>query len=302
MPSIPILNVHGVDVPRLGLGTYRMQGDTCRQAVAAALSLGYRHIDTAEMYENEEAVAAGVRDSGVPRSEVFLATKVWRDHLHAPDLARAAQRSLRRLGTDYVDLLLQHWPNDQVPLEETLGALVAEREAGRARLIGVCNFPAGLLSRALELVPDLACNQVEYHPMLGQNRLLVLIREHGMFLTAYSPIARNRLAGERVLQEIAATHGVSVAKVALAWLLAQDRVVPIPKASSREHLEENLAALDVELTPAELGAIDLLPKDQRSTDPGWVDFDERSPSIADTPRRLARGAVHAARRLLRGGG
>jgi 2,5-diketo-D-gluconate reductase B len=275
-----------------------MQGDTCRQAVSMALEMGYRHIDTAEMYENEEAVAAGLREAGVPRDEVFLATKVWRDRLRPDDLARSAEGSLRRLGVDYVDLLLLHWPNPDVPLEDTLGALVAQRDAGRARLIGVCNYPPGLLARALEIVPDLACNQVEYHPMLGQSRLLVMVREAGMFLTAYSPIARNRIAGERVLQEIAATHGASVAQVALAWLLAQDRVVPIPKASTSEHLAENMAALELSLTPAELAAVDLLPKDHRMVDPGFVDFEEREPSLMDLPRRIARGALHAGRRLI----
>ena len=150
-------------------------------------------------------------------------------------------------------------------------------------------------------MPDLASNQVEYHPLLGQGRLLVMAREHGMFLTAYSPIARNRIAGERILQEIAATRGASVAQVALAWLLAQERVVVIPKASTRDHLEENRASLELDLSAAELAAIDLLPKDRRMVDPGFVDFEERSSSIADAPRRLARGALHAARRLLRKG-
>lgn len=298
MPASPTLTVRGFEVPRLGLGTYRLAGDTCRAAVAAALDLGYRHIDTAEMYENEEEVGAGMRDAGVARSDIFLATKVWRDHLRASDLDRAVDGSLARLGTDYVDLLLVHWPSPDVPLEETMSALDAVRADGRARLIGVSNFPPGLLGAALELAPDLACDQVEYHPLLGQNRLLAIVRQHGMFLTAYSPIARNRIAGEQILQEIAATHGASVAQVALAWLLSQYRVVAIPKASSREHLAENLASLELQLSPAELGAIDLLPKDRRMVDPGFVDFDERR-SVADGPARLARGALHAVRGLLR---
>jgi len=286
-------------VPRLGLGTYRMQGDTCRQAVAVALEMGYRHIDTAEMYENEEAVAAGVRDAGVPRGELFLTTKIWRDNMRAGDLARAVEGSLRRLATDYVDLLLVHWPSDDVPMEETLGALVAQRDAGRCRLVGVSNHPPGLLAKALDLVPDLANNQVEYHPLLGQDRLLAIVREHDMFLTAYSPIARNRIAGEQVLQETAAVHGASVAQIALAWLLAQDRVVAIPKASGPEHLEENLGSVEVALSPDEIAAIDRLPKNRRMVDPGFVDFEERPPSLADAPRRLARSAWHAARGLLR---
>jgi 2,5-diketo-D-gluconate reductase B len=302
MPAAATLVVRGVEVPRLGLGTYRLTGDTCRKAVSAALELGYRHIDTAEMYENEEEVGAGMRDAGVARSEIFLATKVWRDHLRPRDLDRAVDGSLARLGTDYVDLLLVHWPSPDVPLEETMTALAAVRDDGRTRLIGVSNFPAGLLVAALELAPGLACDQVEYHPLLGQNRLLAVVREHDMFLTAYSPIARNRIAGEQILQEVAATHAASIAQVSLAWLLSQDRVVAIPKATSRDHLAENRAAMDLELSPAELGAIDLLPKDRRIVDPGWVDFENRDGSLGGVTQRAARAAWHRARRLLRGGG
>ena len=299
MPHILTLTARGIPVPRLGLGTYRLEGDKCRHAVATALAVGYRHLDTAEAYGNEEDVGVGMRDSGVPRSEIFVTTKVWHDHLRAEALAEAVTGSLRRLGTEYVDLLLVHWPSSTVPLEETLGALTAARDAGRARLVGVSNFPAGLLGRALEIAPDLACDQVEYHALLGQQRLLPLVREHEMFLTAYSPLARGRVANERVVQEIAATHGASAAQVALAWLLAQDRVAAIPGASSRGHLEENFAAGDLSLSPTELGAIDQLPKNHRLVDPGFVDFDERAPSLVDAPRRLARAAWHAARALVR---
>ncbi len=272
-PPSPTLTVQGVEVPRLGLGTYKLTGSTCRRAVADALALGYRHVDTAEMYGNEAEVGAGLRDGGVPRADVFLTTKVWRSHLRAADVHRAADASLRALGTHYVDLLLVHWPDSAVPLEETLGAFQEVQRAGKTRLIGVSNFPAGLLAQALEVAPELACDQVEYHVLLGQQRLLGLTAERGLFLTAYAPVARMQVAHERVVQEIAATHGVSTAEVALAWLLAQDGVAAVPKASTRDHLELNLRALRLDLSEAERAALDLLPKDRRMVDSAWVDWE-----------------------------
>ncbi|HYE95747.1 MAG TPA: aldo/keto reductase [Rubricoccaceae bacterium] len=264
------LDVHGVPMPVLGLGTWLLRGDACRRAVADALAVGYRHVDTAEMYENEEAVRRGMADSGVPRADVFLTTKVWRDHLRRADLPHAVAGSLRRLGTDYVDLLLVHWPNEAVPLDETLGALQEVQAAGKARLIGVSNFPAPLLQEALALAPDLACDQVEYHILLGQEDVLDVVRPRGMVLTAYSPLARGRVAKDETVQTIAAVHGVSASHIALAWLLRQDRVAVIPKASTREHLEANLAALDFQLSDEETAALDALPKHRRFVSPDWA--------------------------------
>jgi 2,5-diketo-D-gluconate reductase B len=263
-------DVHGISVPALGLGTYRLEGDAAREAVEHALSIGYRHVDTAQIYENEEAVGAGLAAASVPRADVFLTTKVWRDRLTRDRLAPSVDESLRKLGTDYVDLLLVHWPNEGVPLEETLPALDAVRQAGKARLIGVSNFPPGLLRRALEIVPDLATDQVEHHPHLGQPDLLEVVRGHGMVLTAYSPVGQGQALKDETVRDVAEAKGVGPATVALAWLLGQDRVVAIPKAASPGHREANLAAAEVTLTDEERARIDALPKDGRIVDPGFA--------------------------------
>lgn len=263
-------DVHGVPVPALGLGTYKLTGAAAREAVEHALSVGYRHIDTAQMYGNEAEVGAGMAASAVPRGDVFLTTKVLPDRLSADQLAPSVDESLRKLATDYVDLLLVHWPNADVPLEETLGALDGVRTAGKARLIGVSNFPPGLLREALAIVPDLATDQVEYHPFLGQDDLLGIVRQRDMVLTAYSPVAQGEVLDDGTVQGIARAHGASAAQIALAWLLGQDRVVAIPKSASAERREANLAATAVTLTDEERARIDALPKDRRIVDPGFA--------------------------------
>ncbi len=263
-------DVQDVSIPALGFGTWQMRGDDARDGVEQALALGYRHIDTAQVYENEAEVGAGLAASGVPRADVFLTTKVWRDALAPDALAASVDESLRKLGTDYVDLLLVHWPTPDVPLAETLGALGRVREAGKTRLVGVSNFPAGMLRRALEIDPALATDQVEYHPLLGQDRLADLVRQRGMVLTAYSPLAQGEVLQNETVREIADAHGAGPAQVALAWLLGQDRVVAIPKASSAEHRASNLAAADLALTDEERARLDALPKDRRLVDPDFA--------------------------------
>ena len=241
-------------MPALGFGTYRLTGDACREGVLDALSLGYRHLDTATSYDNEAEVGEALRRSDVSRSEVFLTTKVWVTDLAAPDVQRSAEQSLRRLGTDYVDLLLVHWPSRTVPLEETLGAFERLQQAGKTRLIGVSNFPPGLFARAMELAP-VVCNQVEYHLFLDQTRIHGLCQKHEALLTAYRPLARGVVSEDPVVREIAEAHGVTPAQVALRWLLQQPRVAAIPMASSPEHRRANLAALDFALSDAEVGRL-----------------------------------------------
>lgn len=264
------LSVHGVVVPTLGLGTYKLRGDEATRAVRDALDLGYRHLDTAQMYGNEAAIGRGLAASGVARGDVFITTKVWRDDLSAPDVHRVAEQSLRHLGTDYVDLLLMHWPNDDIPLEETISALAEVRDAGKARLIGVSNTPVEMLERALKIEPTLACDQVEYHPFLSQDTLLETVRARGLFLTAYSPIAQGAVMGDATLQAIADAHGATPIQVTLAWLAGQDRVVAVPKATSRAHIEANLAALDLSLSADEIAQIDGLARGLRLVDPGFA--------------------------------
>ena len=269
------IDVQGVAVPALGFGTWQLRGEDGCHAVAVALDVGYRHLDTAREYDNEAEVGRALRASGVPREDVFLTTKVWRDDLTYRAVLRETARSLDRLGTDYVDLLLVHWPNEDVELEETLDAFQEVRERGRTRLIGVSNFTPALLEAALALVPDLACNQVEYHPFLGQDALLAVVREHGLFLTAYSPLARGRVASEWAIQEIAAVHGRSTEQVALRWLLQQDRVAAIPRSSNPEHIRMNFEVFDVALSAEEMTTISGLARGERLIDPAFAPTWER---------------------------
>lgn len=257
-------------MPALGLGTWQLRGEEAERAVVTALGMGYRHVDTAAIYENEEAVGAGLKASGVPRDHLFLTTKIWHDSLTPDGVHQAIDASLKRLGTDYVDLLHIHWPDPDVSLADTLGAMQAVRDAGKTRLVGVSNFTPSLLAEALEIVPDLAGVQVEYHAFLGQPTLLELVRKHGLMLTAYSPLARGRVVKDETIQTIAAVHGKSAVQVALRWLIQQDRVAAIPKASSDDHLAANLAVFDFALSEDEMDAIDALPKDRRLVNPDFA--------------------------------
>jgi 2,5-diketo-D-gluconate reductase B len=255
-------------IPKLGFGTWRLDGRDCVEGVADALAAGYRHVDTARMYGNEGDVGQGLRSSGVARSEVWLTTKVWPDDL-APERVRASlERSLRALGTDYVDLYMIHWPNPRVPLAVTLDAMTALREAGLTREIGVSNFTSQQFREALGLAPVLA-NQVEYHPYLDQSAVLEVCRERDAELTAYRPLVKGAALDDPVIAEIAAARGATPAQVTLAWLVGQDRVSAVPKASSPERRRENLGALELELTPEERARIDELPKDRRAVETQW---------------------------------
>ena len=256
------------DMPALGFGTWQMTGRDARDGVRDALELGYRHIDTARAYGNEREVGAGLRDSGVPREEVFLTTKVWLDDLEPTRLRASAEASLRDLAVDHVDLLLLHWPNPRVPLEASLGELQRVREDGLARHIGVSNFPPAMFRRALELAPVFT-DQVEFHPFLGQDELLRIAQDSGSSLTAYSPLAEGRAVHDPTLQEIARRLGATPAQVALRWLLDQPRTSVIPKAASPERRRENLGALELELGDDDRAAIDALPKNRRGSNPSW---------------------------------
>lgn len=261
--------IQGTRVPALGLGTWLLREEACTEAVADALELGYRHIDTAQAYENEEAVRKGIRQSGVDREAFFLTTKVWLDNLRPEAARQSTEKSLRRLGTDYVDLLLIHWPSDDVPVERTLDALYRLQEEGKTRHVGVSNFTPSLLERALAHGP-IFCNQVEYHPFLSQDELLALAREHDLLLTAYSPLARGDVLEDQTIQEIARAHGKTPAQIALRWLVQQEQVAAIPKAASTEHRRNNLDLFDFALSGAEMEQISGLARGQRIVDPDWA--------------------------------
>lgn len=265
------VTVKGASVPAIGLGTWRLSGRSGYDAVRTALDLGYRHIDTAEMYGNDTEIGRAIRASGIARETIFLTTKVSPGNLYAAAVTRSAEDSLRRLGLAYVDLLLVHWPSREAPLGETLAAFAALREAGVTRHIGVSNFNVDLLREAVERHgADLLCNQVEYHPYLAQQAVLAAVRRYGMMLTAYAPVAKGRAVGDKALAAIGAKYSKSAAQVSLRWLIDQDGVVAIPKAASRDHLAANLDIFDFTLAPEDRAAIDALSRADRLVDfGGW---------------------------------
>jgi 2,5-diketo-D-gluconate reductase B len=238
----------GGRTPVLGLGTARLRGRECTNTVRIALDLGYRHFDTAELYANEREIGEAIAASSVDRAELFVTTKIWTSHFRALDARRAAETSLRNLRTDYVDLLLMHFPNESVPLEETLGALAGLVEAGKARAIGVSNFSTPLLEKAMATCPaPIACDQVRYHIGQDQSQLLAFARPRGIFIIAYSPLGVGSLAHLTVLKEIARKHNKNPAQIALRWLIEQDGVMAIPKATKQAHLQANIDIFDFAL-------------------------------------------------------
>jgi 2,5-diketo-D-gluconate reductase B len=263
------VSAQGAEIPKLGFGTWQIHGSQCVEAVRDALELGYRHVDTAAAYDNEREVGRGLAESGVDREDVWLTTKVWMDDVSRDRLQASAENSLRDLGTGYVDLLLIHWPNESVPIEETMGAMMALRERGKIRHIGVSNFTPRLVAEALEHAPIL-CDQVEYHVGLGQERLLATAEERDLVIAAYAPFAHGEIFDEPVLREIGEAHGKSPGQVALRWLIEQERVVTIPKAASHENRVENFDVFDFELSAEERARIDELPKDRRRFDTSWA--------------------------------
>jgi 2,5-diketo-D-gluconate reductase B len=258
------LSTQGVAIPRLGFGTFRMPGNDAQPVVESAIELGYRHIDTAAMYENEAAVGAAIAASGVSRSGLFVTTKVWHDQLAPEALVRAFDASLKKLRLDHVDLYLVHWPSKDMDMAATLEALMSLRERGLTHAIGVCNFNLSMIRCVVdEIGAPIACHQVEYHPFLSQARMLDYLRAKGIPLTAYAPLAQGRAASDPTLAAIGSEHGCSAAQVAIAWLLDQEGVIAIPKAARLESQKANLVALAIRLDDDDRTAIAALPKDQR---------------------------------------
>lgn len=257
---IPNLTAHGCTMPQIGFGTSQL-GD-CGDLVATALKVGYRHIDTAWKYGSEKGVGAGIRASGVPRSEIFLVTKVSHEYLSADAFANSVDESLKNLQVDYVDMLHVHWPSmDKVPLAETMGALAKAKRDGLARHIGVANFNIALLEEARRTCPEpLATLQAEYHPYLDQSKVLEYCRRHGMIFTAYCPLARGRLFNDAVLIAIAQARGKTIAQIVLRWLVQQGGIVPIPRSSNPERIAQNLEVFDFELSTDEMRRIHALAK------------------------------------------
>ena len=257
---IPAVEAKGARIPLVGLGTWDLRGKVCARVVEQALRLGYRHIDTAEMYDNEREVGEGLRASGVRRGDVFVTTKIWPSHFAPRELERAARDCLVRLRLSEVDLLLLHWPNPQVPLAETLVALCKIKRDGLARHIGVSNFTVALLDEATQLATEpLVCDQVECHPYLDQSKVIAACAAHGMAVVAYSPIARGSIRKDAVLSRIGKAHGKTAAQICLRYLVQQNIVV-IPRTSKLDRLTENAAIFDFSLSQMEMGAIAALAR------------------------------------------
>ena len=271
-----ILTAHGARIPALGFGTSPMTGRMAPDEIVAALRAGYRHIDAARKYGTEPIVGDGLRRSGVPRHDIFLTTKVSHENLHAADFARSVDDSLKALKTDYVDLLLVHWPNPAIALAETMAALAKAKQQGKARHVGLANFNIALLDQAIRLCPErLSCLQAEYHAYLDQSKLLAAVRQRGLAFVAYCPLGRGRLFGDPVLGAIAQARGRSIAQVALRWLLQQG-VGAIPRSSNPQRIADNFKVFDFTLSDDEMTRIAALKRaDGRIANPagrvsgGW---------------------------------
>ena len=258
----------GARIPVLGFGTMTLKENVCVELVEAALQLGYRHLDTAQMYGNEREVGEGLRGSGLKREDVFLTTKVWFNRLAPGDFERSVDESLEKLKLPWVDLLMIHWPNAQIPLAGSIDALCKVKKQGLAKNIGVANFNIAMLDEATALASEpIAVLQIETHPYLDQSKIVAAARRHGMAVVGYCPLARGKVPGDETLQKIGRAHGKTASQVALRFL-EQERIIPIPRTSKRERLAENLGSLDFKLSEAEMAEIGKLKRpDSRIVSP-----------------------------------
>jgi 2,5-diketo-D-gluconate reductase B len=266
------ITVQNKKVPALGYGTYKLRGDECVASVGKALEIGYRHIDTAQIYENEAEVGAGIKASGVRREDIFLTTKVWIGEISKGNMPGSVDESLKKLKVDHVDLLLLHWPVTEISFSDQLKILQQIQKEGRATLIGVSNYTVAQMKEVVETIgAKVVTNQVEYHPYLSQKPLLDYTRAHNMFLTAYCPLAQGRIANDALLAKIGKKYGKTVGQVALRWLVQQERVAAIPKAGSEKHIRENFDIFDFKLELGEMNEISALARaDGRIVNPNFA--------------------------------
>ncbi|MFP4038514.1 MAG: aldo/keto reductase [Candidatus Nanohaloarchaea archaeon] len=252
----------------LGLGTWQNTGDQCRKSVEHALNIGYRHIDTAQAYDNEEHVGVGIKASNVDREDIFLASKVWTSNLMPSNVVSSTEESLQKLGTEYVDLMYIHWPSGDYQGKETLEALQSLKQKGLVKNIGVSNFEVPQIEEALDHV-DVYANQIEMHPLLPQHEIREFCEENGVEAVAYSPLARGEVFNIKEIQEVAEKHGVSEAQVSLAWIMEKG-ATPIPKASTEEHIEDNLKIRKLELDEEDIEKINSIRGEERMIDPEFA--------------------------------
>jgi diketogulonate reductase-like aldo/keto reductase len=263
---------NGNEIPALGLGTSGLKGEECTEVVKKALELGYRQIDTADMYGNHQAVAKALNESDIDREKIFITSKIQSEDLEYGQLKKTADRLLNELDIEYFDLLLIHWPSPDIPVKESLKAMNELKEAGKTKNVGVSNFTIPLLKEALAAYPDLiTVNQVEFHPTLYQKELLDFAFKNDVILTAYSPLAQGKVFKNSVLKSLGEKYDKSPAQFALRWLIEKN-IVAIPKASSEAHLQNNLDVFEWNFPVDAAREIELLDQKNRLIDPGYPDF------------------------------
>ena len=266
------ITLQGKSVPVLGFGTWKLTGAEAAKSVDFAINHGYTHIDTAQIYENEAEVGQGIKNSGTPREQIFLTTKVWRNHFADGNVMASVDESLKKLKTDYVDLLLVHWPFPETPVEKLVEGVMEAQAKGKAKLIGVSNFNVAQMEQALKISGGKVCNnQVEYHPYLNQKPVLDFIRKNDMALTAYSPVARGKAIKDATLKEIGLKYGKNAGQVTLRWLVQQDGVIAIPKSATPENIKSNIDIFDFELSAEDMQKISAMGSDEgRQVNPDFA--------------------------------
>ena len=261
--------IKGIQVPALGFGTWTLTGDECTEAVKDAIEIGYRLIDTAQAYGNEEFVGKGIKESGISRKDLFVTTKVWFTDLQPTVIKKKTEESLSKLQIDQIDLLLIHWPAPQMTLNEIISAMSELQAENKVKSIGVSNFNMQLLEEAMQY-GKIFCNQVEYHPFLNQKKLIVKAIEEDILVTAYSPLAKGKAVNNDKLQMIGKRHNKTASQVILRWLIQQKKVAAIPRSSKHKHRKENFEIFDFELDEKEMLTIYDLDANDRQINPDWA--------------------------------
>lgn len=259
-----------MSVPAFGLGTFRLKSDVVISSIKNALELGYRAIDTAQIYDNEADVGQAIKESAVPRQDIYITTKIWTENLSKEKLIASLQQSLHKLGTDYVDLTLIHWPspNNVVSVKESMEALLTAKEMGLTREIGVSNFTIDLMQQAVAAVgiEHIATNQIELSPYLQNRRVTAWAKEHGIHITSYMTLAYGKALQDEVIHQIAKKHQATPAQVILSWAMALGYSV-IPSSTKRENLASNLKAVELKLDSEDMAVIATLDRDERLVSP-----------------------------------
>jgi diketogulonate reductase-like aldo/keto reductase len=266
------VSANGANIPALGFGTFRMPDDDVHRILPQALKLGFRHVDTAQIYKNEAAVGEVIANSGIARTDIFLTTKVWVDRVGHQAFIASVDESLQKLKTDYVDLLLLHWPQSEMPLADRIGALNELRQAGKVKNIGVSNFSTALMAEAVKLSDaPIVNNQIEYHPYLDQTKVLGEAARTGMSVTAYYLMADGAVPKDEVLTDIGAKHGKTAAQVVLRWAVQQKDVIALSKTATESRLPENFEIFDFQLSEDEMQAVHKLARPNgRIVNPGHL--------------------------------